>query len=361
MKKFPMMLSIFLLALTCNFPQTLIKDLLQTNSPELHETSTAASTPKPTNTSTPAPTPVPSDLVWFGPNMGSTDFPELFSKPEEWSEARARIDVFKFHQRNVIPGPCQLCGDNYLDAFVNVQAFKNLKDWGIATGIDVGALKEYGCGKVEFRDANFTIQNIESNGGSVSFLVMDEPYLGGEWAPAGSQPCQFSMDQSADATSGFMKRVKTTYAKILVGDTEPYPYFSVTELEQWILALEERGATPAFFHLDVDFWRVRVERQDVAADLKSLSEFFNEHGIPFGVIMTADWNVKSNRTYFDSTMEWIRTVNEAVGKPQQVVFNSWLGPAPSGLHEIPVNLPENEASIFSHTRLIIEGLDVFGP
>ena len=136
----------------------------------------------------------------------------------------------------------------------------------------------------------------------------------------------------------------------------------MAELEQWIEALEERGATPAFFHLDVDMVRVRTEKQDVVSDLQALSQFFEEHRIPFGVIFTSNtnWNAHSNRAYFDSTMEWIHIVNDSIGRPQHVIFNSWLGPAPTGAHELPINLPEDDPSEYSHTRLIIEGLDVFG-
>ena len=59
-------------------------------------------------------------------------------------------------------------------------------------------------------------------------------------------------------------------------------------------------------------------------------------------------------------MEWIRSLNAAIGKPQHVIFQSWLGPSANGVHEVPINLPENDPSVSSHTRLIIEGLDVFG-
>jgi hypothetical protein len=294
--------------------------------------------------------------------MGSLDFAGLFAKPEQWSEARQRIDVFKFHTQNVLDYPCKICGDNTLRTFVDTQAFQKLTEWDIAIGVDVGAVKEWGCtGTEEFRVAKETISNIRANGGSVAFLVMDEPFMGGEWAPNGSQACGHTMEESAEVTSRFMKQVKTAYPNIIVGDTEPYPYFSVPELEQWIEALEERGATPAFFHLDVDMVQARVDRRDVVADLQTLSQFFKEHRIPFGVIFTSNsnWNANSNRAYFDSTMEWIRTVNDAIGRPQHVIFNSWLGPAPNGVHKLPINLPENDPSEYSHTRLINEGLDVF--
>ena len=352
-----------LLAATCNFQRAVLDTPLPPDLPGPTDTSIPVPTPKPGNTSTPAPTPMPSDLIWFGPNMGSRDYPELFTKPEQWSAVRSRIDVFKFHTQNVLAYPCAICGDNTLNTFGDVQGFQRLTEWGIAIGVDVGAVKEWGCtGSEEFRVAKETIQNIRANGGKVTFLVMDEPFLGGEWAPSGSKACGHTMEQSADVTAKFVKQVTVAYPNIIVGDTEPYPYFLVAELEQWIEALEERGATPAFFHLDVDMVRVRTEKQDVVSDLQALSQFFEEHRIPFGVIFTSNtnWNAHSNRAYFDSTMEWIHIVNDSIGRPQHVIFNSWLGPAPTGAHELPINLPEDDPSEYSHTRLIIEGLDVFG-
>ena len=207
--------------------------------------------------------------------------------------------------------------------------------------------------------AKAAIQNIRVNGGTVTFLAMDEPFIGGELVINGNT-CGYTMEQSASVTSQFIRLVKAAYPHIIVGDTEPYPYFSAHELEQWIVALEDRGATPAFFHLDVDIERVRVERQDVIADLQRLSQFCQEHRIPFGVIFTSNWRAAgSSRAYFDSTMEWIRTVNDAIGKPQHVLFQSWQGPTANGVHEVPINLPQNEPSDYSHIRLINEGLDVF--
>ena len=169
------------------------------------------------------------------------------------------------------------------------------------------------------------------------------------------------MEETAAVTLKYIERLTAAHPLISVGDIEPYPYFSIPQLKEWILALENKGVSLAFFHLDVDTERVRGEGKDVAADLKALNQFCQEHQIPFGVIFTSNWTqAGSDPTYFDSTMAWIRTVNEAIGMPQQVIFQSWQGPAPSGAHEIPINLPQNDPSVYSHTRLIIEGLDVFG-
>ena len=345
---------------SCNYPAPLIAP-----APIITRTSTSASpvptnTPKQVNTSIPAPTPLPSDLVWFAPNMGSTDYPQLFTKPDQWYLTRSKVDVFKFYTQNVLYDPCPICGDNTLGAFVDAQAFKKLTDWGIAIAVEVGAVKPWGCtSNVTFEVTERVIRNVQANGGNVSFLAMDEPRVGGEEV-AGGLTCGYTMEESARETAAYIKKVRAAYPNIIVGDIQAYPHFSVPELKEWIVALENQGATPAFFHMDIDVERVRTERANVTADLQDLRRFCAEHGIPFGVIFISNWReAGSNRSYFDSTMEWVHTVDDAIGKPQHVIFQSWQGPAPSGAHEIPVNLPQNDPENYSHIRLINEGLAIF--
>lgn len=318
---------------------------------------TASTSPLPT----PRPTPIPPDLVWLAPNFGSTDYTALFSTPESWSIARGKINVFKFYLDNVLDNPCQICGDNTLQAFVRVDAFRKLTQWGLATALEVGAVKEWDCtGDEEFHNADVAIRNVQRNGGQVDLLAMDEPFIGGQLV-ANGRTCKLTPEQTAAATTHFVELVRASYPDLVVGDIEPYPYFSVDQLESWIAALQQRGAAPAFFHLDVDLERVRVENQDVSAALQALSAFCAQQGIPFGVIFTSNWTAAgSNRTYFDSTMQWIRTVDAAIGAPRQMIFQSWQGPAPSGAHEIPMNLPQNDPDNYSQVRLINDGLAVFG-
>jgi len=331
--------------------------------PAFTPTSTAAPKPtlRPTLIPTPAPTAIPDELVWFGPNMGSVDFPDLFSNPQAWAKARSKIDVFKFYTQNLLDDPCSICGSDILHTFVGVDAFKSLAESGIATAIEVGAVKEWGCtSDVTFGVADTVIRNVEDRGGRVDFLAMDEPLIGGGIVVNGST-CGYTMEQSAGATAKFIGRVHSAYPNMIVGDIEPYPHFSVAELEAWTDAVVADGQKPAFFHLDVDLERVRVEGQPVKADLQRLSQFFGDRGIPFGVIFTSNWRAAgSDRAYFESTMGWVHTVDDAIGVPAHLIFQSWQGPAPSGANEVPINLPESDPPIYSHTRLILEGLAVFG-
>lgn len=308
-----------------------------------------------------APISAASDLVWFAPNMGSSDFAELFTRPEQWTRARTRVDVLKFYTQNLLDDPCSICGDNILPRFVDVDAFRTLASMGIAIAVEVPAVKEWGCtSDATFGVTQIAIRNVETHGGQVALLAMDEPLFGGQLV-ANGQSCGYQMEQSAAQTAAYMQRIRQTYPEISVGDIEPYPEYSVSELERWLLALQDGGAAPAFFHLDVDLERVRVEGRDVKADLVALARFCRENDIPFGVIFTSSWRAAgADRTYFDSTLGWVGTVNQAIGKPQHVVFQSWQGPAKDGLHEVPVNLPEDDPGVYSHTRLLLEGLEIFG-
>jgi len=368
---------VILSLVACNAPFSLGAPSTSTSTkrpkPTPTKTATLAptKTPKPAPTRTPVPTPIPSDLVWFGPNMGSSDYAELFTSPNQWLYARSRIDVFKFHVQNVLDSPCDICGDNTLDKFVEAGAFKKLTQWGMPIAVDVGAIKEWGCtGDDGFRVVKEVVNNIRSNGGDVTFLVMDEPYLGGQ-IHINNTSCGYTMEQTADATAHFMKLVKAEYPKIVVGLTEPYPYFSADELQEWVLALKARGTAPAFFHIDVNMLEGgrRLENWRVTSDLQQLNQFFHQQAIPFGVIFTSNtkWDAKSNRVYFDATMDWLHLVNDAIGRPQHVVFNSWIGSTSdgisntAGIHEIPVNLPHNDPEQYSHIRLITEGLAILNP
>lgn len=300
-------------------------------------------------------------LVWYAPNMGSIDFPKLFSKPGSWPSARDHVDVFKFYGNNVAGSAFDIGGDNILPTFVDVRAFQRLRRWGIAIALELGAIKPFECSPGPWAEyADLTITNVESNGGRVSFVAMDEPLLGGQDS-LNDQSCEFTRRKVAKVVSLFIDDVNGTHPDVLVGDIEPYPHYSIAQLKRWVRALERAGATPAFFHLDVDMERVRVEGQDVATDLLALRDFCERRGIPFGVILTSNWTESgTDQSYFDSTMQWANTVNDAIGRPTHVIFQSWQGPAASGLHEVPINLPEDDPGVYSHTRLLLEGLGVFG-
>jgi hypothetical protein len=334
---------------------------------EATQTPTPASTllPSPASSSTPAPLALPPlDLhapqTWFAPNMGSVDFPELFSDPDRWKTARAQVDVFQFYANTLSGDPYDIGGDNVLDTFVDVGAFGKLHKWGIPIAIEAGVIKFFACKHGSWAEyANRAIDNVESSGGRVSFIAMDEPLLGGR-LEEGGKSCRYSANEAATEVAAFMEAIRRAHPEVQVGTIETIPPQTVAEVEEWITALEAAGAKPAFLHLDVEVADGIANRRFVAG-LRRLRDFSEARGIPFGLILTADWQVAdSDEAYYRSVMNWAAAIRDGMGRPTHAIFQSWMGPAASGLHEMPRNLPEDAPRVFSHTRLILDGLMVLG-
>ena len=79
-------------------------------------------------------------------------------------------------------------------------------------------------------------------------------------------------------------------------------------------------------------------------------------------------------------MRWVGRVHATFGTPDEIIFQSWIlrssprcsdtdpacyadklhctpeDPPGCGQKDVPINLPENDLNIYSHTRLINEGL-----
>jgi hypothetical protein len=295
--------------------------------------------------------------------MGSVDLVELFADPSAWEAERELIDVFQFHSAVLFAEPCAICGENSIATLGAADAFRQLAAWEIPVAVEVGAVYEDGCdGATNYaRDAGVVIDNVAARGGSVRILAMDEPLLHGGPKPV-RMSCDYTPAEAAVETANFVRAVKADHPEIIVGLTEPYPHYSVAELQDWIVELEGNGVTLPLFHLDVDVERVRVERHDVIADLRALRDFTEQRGITFGVIFTSNWTESgSNRAYYRSTLGWVATVKRAIDRPRHVKFESWQGPAPSGHHEIPVNLARNDPRGYGHLALLSEGLDLLGP
>ncbi|UCD20059.1 MAG: T9SS type A sorting domain-containing protein [candidate division WOR-3 bacterium] len=341
------------------------------------------------------------DRVWFTPNVASVDMLELFTAPERWTLARARIDVFKFYSGQVGSegwscnvNPALTCGMNYLDNLVNVQAFSMLGQWGIDIAIEsffagpVMSVDPVECStsqhvySLTLNGSINVIQNVQANGGIVRYLAMDEPIR--QWLPAyfyiytgqtDPRPCLVdSLGILADHVSAYILQMQSWYPSIPIGQIDLYPEVSVDQFKEWIIALEARGVSLPFLHLDVNGPRIDQYISfgidiDLAADLAELKSFLEARGIAFGIIFTdIYWNSQAwevgeydDQTYYDGTMDWFNLVRAMNVEPDHNIFQSWVlpyyttGPGPK---EIPINLPEDDPSIYSHTRLINDALDI---
>lgn len=341
------------------------------------------------------------DQVWFSPNSASVDMLEMFTAPEKWDLARARIDVFKFTTGHVGSGgwschvnPAQTCGMNYLENLVNVDAFTKLGQLGIDIVIEsffagpVMSIDPLECStdqhvyNLSLNGSINVIQNVEANGGVVRYLAMDEPIR--QWLPAyyytytgqtDPRPCLVdSLEILADHVAAYILQMQSWFPSIPIGHIELYPEVSVDMFKEWIIAMEARGVSLPFLHLDVNGPRVDQYISfgldiDLASDLTELKSFLEAHGIAFGIIFTdIYWNSQAwepdeynDQTYYDGTMDWVCVVKAMSMEPDHYIFQSWVKPfytTGPGPKEIPINLPEDDPSIYSHTRLINEALNI---
>lgn len=287
--------------------------------------------------------------VWFAPNLGSPDLLAMFTQPQDWRAAALSTDVFKFYEQQLLadtPAQCPECGRNLYPQLARVDAFTRLGTWGLRIGIEVGAIKPWGCTpSTTLPLALEAVRRVESGRAVVTDLALDEPLLGAE-------SCQLSLEEAAVHTAGFAREARRGRPHLRVGDIEPYPYFSAPLLLSWVSALRRNGYTPAFFHLDVDRAHAGRIGADVASDLALLRSSLEGQGIPFGVIFWSE-NGESDEAYFVDVMSWVETVRIAIGAPSHSVFQSWAV-SPEGGLDIPANLPST--SDYSHVRLLGEGV-----
>jgi hypothetical protein len=280
---------------------------------------------------------------------------DLFSRPEQWQRARGQVDVLQFYSQNLAfasPGDCPRCGRNVASGLESVGAFPSLSAWHIAVAIEAPALKSYAC---TFDEAlpfvERALDNAAAQGGLTQYLSLDEP-LGS------SAACSYDTAAAAAQTAGFIREMHGRHPGLIIGDVEPYPLYSAQAIEEWIDALTANQAMPQYFHLDVDHRLTDLEGRDVSADLAALKAFCAVRHIPFGVLLTGSDGVDES-AYYQDVLAWTGKVSAAVGRPEHAVFQSF-SMTKDGLFTVPRNLPEGDPNIFSHTRLLNDGIGVLG-
>ncbi len=340
------------------------------------------------------------DQVWYGSNLGSVDLLNMFTTPEQWTQARSRIDVFLLSGSQVGSGgwsctvlPSADCGDNHLANLVDVQAFQRLCEWGIDIAIEsffagpimsvepIVCSTDSGVLSLSLNGSINVIQNVQVNGGEVRYLRIDEPIR--QWYPThyylqtgqiDPRPCLVdSLDAIADHVVPYILQMQAWFPTISIGQVELYPEVSVDSLKQWILILEARGVTLPFLHMDIHGTRVEQYNSwwglniDVGADMRELKSFAEARGMEFGIIYTdIIWNSQlwdptdyDDQTYYENTVDWINYIETEDARPHHQIYQSWVVPyytTGPGLKQTPVNLPENDPSIFSQTRLLLDSI-----
>jgi hypothetical protein len=326
--------------------------------------------------------------VWFTPDGDTPDYADLFSKPQLWPRARQRVDVIKLGPDQVQSGKARQT--NTLAVLQGVDAFRKMQQWNIDIAIEAPSVKEWDCsGHGDTKDPRVRgnaqaatlsyIKNVFTAGAHVKFIAMDEPLVSGFGA------CHETVDQVAAKTAAYAKALVSdpnmaTWAPgLAVGDIEVYPSKTPDQLIHWTRSLEQNGFKPAFFHLDVDVYDVEVRgpKLNFNGDIRALRSFFKAQGIPFGIVFWSGHGPEpTDASYYNHVVSWAQRVHAAIGAPEQSIFQSWVNrsstrctagvrcdqannwmcspadPPDCGKLTVPINLPENNPSVFSHTRLI---------
>jgi hypothetical protein len=297
--------------------------------------------------------------VWLAPNLASQDYLRLFSEPAAWASARGQVQIFKFYQANLIHDAEPALLGNGRAAFIEVDAFRKLRAWGLRTAIEVGVLKPYGCkGADTARLTLLAIENVEAAGGAVDDLAVDEALYGGR------AYCGLGLEASADELARFAEAVHAARPSVRIGIIEPFPSLGAGTLKAWVSALRARGFQPGFVQVDVDRHAVLGEGIDVAAALDDVHDHCRAAGIPFGVILWSGTSpVTCDAHYYDRVMEWTRQLREQLrSAPDQLVFQSWVTRTGDATLTVPSNLPDTagDATVRSHTRLLRDALRAYG-
>lgn len=295
--------------------------------------------------------------VWLIPNTETPDYLEFFEDEEKWPIARKNIDVFGFYL-NTFLNDCSFCGPANYSNLIAVDAFSKLTNWGIGITIEVPVVKVWANCEVNVPIivSNQGIQLVENNGGEVTHLVMDEPFFYGQHMDGG-ETCGFTAEQSAIRTAEYINEIKALHPGIKIGDNEAFPIMNAQQHIEWLTALENQGIQLDFYQLDVNrHYPTTINKLD---EMRQIKEFVESKGILYGVIYWGDPrpHTFSSQVYYDDVINWTRYIKENDLGGNRHTFQSWTRD-PAGITSIPINLPENDSSVYSHTRIIRDGMAI---
>jgi hypothetical protein len=299
----------------------------------------------------------PSPQVWFAPNLGSSDYANLFTQPDRWAESRALIDVFQFYTGNICVDNskgCPRCNGNVIQKFREVDAFKKLTEWGIEIAMEGGALKAEGqrCRSELFFPAMVkAIKTVKDNGGQLKYLSLDEPLWAGLRTDL-SPGCNLTIPQIVNEVKSYIDKVHETDPAVEVGIIEPYPALKVEDLRSYIQTLKSSQVPVAFFRLDIDAGILKPGWEN---ELRSLKTLLRDFGIPLHLIYGSP-TAETSAEFVTNGLVNTARYTHVLGIPQGMVFQSWAlsEPGTPRIRQIlPVNLPEEEVSM---TNFLARGL-----
>jgi hypothetical protein len=290
--------------------------------------------------------------IWLAPGPGTLDFIRLFQQPQEWPHARQLFNVFKVYQQHTQTPAPSIVGQNTYTALATAGVFRTLNTWGKKLAIEAGSVKEFYCTpdpsgmQTSISQTVDSIRAVQAAGGTVSYIAMDEPFVSGRAKVCGGP----ALEPTADRVQTYVNGVHAAASSVQIGLIEAYPFSSADAIERMLDLLKERGATPAFLHMDVD-WHLSGTDAFVR-DMRRLQSATRTMGIPFGIIITG-YSGDADALYAVDVYGITNLIAQAFGTwdalPDDLIFQSWAV-SRTGLLITPSNLPE--AMTFTHTNML---------
>lgn len=267
-----------------------------------------------------------------------------------WAETRSVVDCISGYDSplRLVPG-----WEDPFEANMMPAVFDSLDAWGIDFAVETTCLHElYPTGRQAFDHFSQHWRLLESWGADIVQFTLDEPFrrMDELEKPPGTE-------YAASEVAIYIQLVRSEFGGRVVL-LEPYPYFSVEEIEEIVRLLNselaELGEPPLDgFTLDPD-WRLFDLGTGSWAGVREIEDFCRGEGIPFGLVYWAseagNWDPPirdggRDHRWHDEVMEQGRLYRNVGGSPDEYVIMSWLW--------IPRAIADEDAE-HSFTRTVLD-------
>ena len=277
------------------------------------------------------------DAVVQGDPANAAAYRDFFAHPEAWQTVQHATHIVKLYQKAI-----QFLPDETLRSI-----FVSLRQNNLKLALEYGLLRVDGaCGVgIEGYAGNYVhdaVTKIKRLGGDLQYLALDEPlWFGVEYD--GRLACKRSIDDVAADVGRHVRDLRGTFPALKVGDIEPFPRANrsdwIKDIESWLDAYRRINGEPlSFFHADIVWDRAWQPT------LGALRASVHQRGIKFGVIYNGSAADTSDAAWAVSALQHAAAVEQTIGRPDQVVIQSWQG--------YPTKLgPETTPDTFSNIAL----------
>ena len=270
----------------------------------------------------------------------------LFENPSAWAETRKHIQVIGCADHNL--------NRQFTDAELRLW-LPMITRWGLQLGLEVGVIKEWGpTGDLSFAAGSKMWDRFQKLGGKITSLAMDEPLCFTRQSL--KKPDTYAIEQ----TARFVQLVRQKYPDIAIGDVEPYPFLSRTELLTFVDGVNARLKSAGlkgldYLRLDVDWNHFTIGNAILPGnwpDVRRLEQECRQRGVRFSLIYwDADYDRMKQLSLADDSTWYIGIMRQGAdyafvdGNPDEYVIESWVD-APAR------TLPDSEP--WSFTRSVLD-------